>query len=413
MSSRSLLRRGACIVIAAVSLSALVPPSARGHEGTDVKAVIAEFKKEATAIPSTAGAPVGILVRRRTKPRPDVTPCPNGVRLAAIERSTKEIGSYPCEAIPPLQEPPPAQGLLQCPGRAKGPLYGPFLPLVLNNARYTEASAYPPLLQQLPPDVGAPLLRDWAAIDAEKTDLESVARPLDADDDKVSVELDRLNAWDSRIKRRGELIDEEAARYAAACLGRPLPPDQLQYCRGWQQRLNQCIDAHNAEADRSDAYYAGWLTRRDTVKSRGDAFKVKVNAWVDAKIVPFIAAATKATDDAGRTTVRIQAQGDDIPDRGGYSVSIDQLRPICLGDGLRGLASVQARLNNRQFAARDQALLKAERFMRNAAANGGVGPSENNFKNVPADPPNARIDVTVFRGLAFVDCSAASRSARP
>lgn len=317
----------------------------------------------------------------------------------------KETGSAPCEAVPPLPGlPPKSEAFVICTADQKA-LFGPFLILVTNSAVYSEAAVFPPLLGSLPPDVAAPLRTQWGEVESIKSALAGDGKELDEKDILLENDGKRLDSWRARIQARSSLIDEEVARYNAACAGR----ERTSECVAWRRRGIQCVETHNAEVGRFNLAVKDWNARRAEIISTGGAFKTKVKSWEDGKIRPFIAATTKALENAGFTRVRLQAQGDDIPSSGGVSRWIVQQRPVCLDQGLRALADVHPELSIRQRAARDQAFPKAERFMRGAAANGGVdGHKELKFQNEPSDPPNARIDITVFVGRAFVDCSAAT-----
>lgn len=104
---------------------------------------------------------------------------------------------------------------------------------------------------------------------------------------------------------------------------------------------------------------------------------------------------------------RIQVQGSDlIPNLGTDTISEAWNRntPPTVAEGLAWLAGLQGQLNKKQLKRRDQAFTKAQRFITNAGAAGGVGPTSQTFQNypVPTDYPDARVDIEVKVGRAFV-----------
>jgi hypothetical protein len=91
---------------------------------------------------------------------------------------------------------------------------------------------------------------------------------------------------------------------------------------------------------------------------------------------------------------RLQAQG------GGVEKSEPWAQPnaLTLSQGLEKLALLEAKLTPKEGAARNLGVQQARRFMMNAAAHGGVGPTKVSF---PKRNP-IRIDVEVLAGMAFV-----------
>ncbi|HEV2992584.1 MAG TPA: hypothetical protein VG759_29400 [Candidatus Angelobacter sp.] len=92
--------------------------------------------------------------------------------------------------------------------------------------------------------------------------------------------------------------------------------------------------------------------------------------------------------------VRLQAQGAGVE----RSVPLAGPAPITVAEGLAGLAALKAQLTGRQLEERADCFRRAERFIRNAAAGGGVGPPGQSF----ALPGSAiRVDVEILRGINF------------
>lgn len=335
---------------------------------------------------------------------PIEVPAVGGCQAGPLSAS-KDTGSFPCESLPPLPDPPsPSAAAASCTHRQKA-LFGPFLVLVTNSAIYADAAALPPLLGALPPETADPLRAQWGEIESAKSALSSEGEDLDNKGTRLENDRKRLEAWLARIKTRSRLIDEEVARYNGACAGR----EQSSECVAWRRRGIQCVEKHNAEVGRYNLLANDWNARRAEIISLGSAFRSKVKSWEDAQIAPFAQAASKALEEVGRSTVRLQAQGTDVPDKNPVIV-IDQMRPVCLSQGLAGLAELNQQLTTRQQGARNIAFQDTATYMRRAAAGGGLsGVTKKTFNNPGVDPKEARVDVEVLRGRAFVDCSVMTR----
>lgn len=72
--------------------------------------------------------------------------------------------------------------------------------------------------------------------------------------------------------------------------------------------------------------------------------------------------------------------------------------------GLRDLDELYAECPEKQRKRREVAFAQARRFIENARAANGIGPTEERFprKNRDGQYPDARIDIHVMTGLAFV-----------
>jgi RHS repeat-associated protein len=114
----------------------------------------------------------------------------------------------------------------------------------------------------------------------------------------------------------------------------------------------------------------------------------------------------------------LQVQGRDIekspPDttavsQAGYTLSNDTLswgwsQPVPLG-GLTALERLNGfvpLLNNDQVGRREKAFAQAIRFIENAMVAGGVGPPGKSFNANDPRVPDARVDIQIYTGLAFV-----------
>jgi len=101
---------------------------------------------------------------------------------------------------------------------------------------------------------------------------------------------------------------------------------------------------------------------------------------------------------------RVQAQGDDIKQKGGYSKSWAQDIPVTDQDGLDFLDKIEKECNKSQQAQRKQAFAKAKNFVRRASEKGGVGPElqSHSFQNRNPTVGNARVDIEIHSGFTFI-----------
>lgn len=101
---------------------------------------------------------------------------------------------------------------------------------------------------------------------------------------------------------------------------------------------------------------------------------------------------------------RVQAQGDDIEQDGGYSHSWAQDRPVTAPEGLSFLAKIKEQCTRSQQEQRKQAFVRARRFVKNASEQGGVGPESqpHSFQDRNRNVPTARVDIEIRSGLTFV-----------
>jgi hypothetical protein len=101
---------------------------------------------------------------------------------------------------------------------------------------------------------------------------------------------------------------------------------------------------------------------------------------------------------------RVQAQGEDIEDDGGYSCPWAQNAPVTDRDGLEFLAKIEEQCSKSQKEQRKQAFGKARRFVENASKQGGVGPEAqpHSFQDKRRTVKNARVDIEIRSGLTFI-----------
>ena len=101
---------------------------------------------------------------------------------------------------------------------------------------------------------------------------------------------------------------------------------------------------------------------------------------------------------------RVQAQGDDIQQEGGYSCSWARKNPVTAEEGLLFLANIKGQCSECQREERKQAFRKAERFVTNASEQGGVTPEAqpHPFQDSKRKTKNARVDIEIRSGLTFI-----------
>jgi len=101
---------------------------------------------------------------------------------------------------------------------------------------------------------------------------------------------------------------------------------------------------------------------------------------------------------------RVQAQGDDIQQEGGYSCPWARKNPVTAKEGLLFLANIKGQCSEFQREERKQAFRKAERFVTNASEQGGVTPEAqpHSFQDSKRKTKNARVDIEIRSGLTFI-----------
>ena len=100
----------------------------------------------------------------------------------------------------------------------------------------------------------------------------------------------------------------------------------------------------------------------------------------------------------------VQAQGDDITKKGGYTSSWAEDKPITDEEGLSFLAKIQEECSNSQKVERKGAFAKAKNFVKRASQQGGVGPESqpHSFQDPKRTVSNARVDIEIRSGITFI-----------
>ena len=104
---------------------------------------------------------------------------------------------------------------------------------------------------------------------------------------------------------------------------------------------------------------------------------------------------------------RVQAQGEDIQQEGGYSRHWAQDKPVTDRDGFSFLAKIEEQCSESQKALRKIPFAKARRFVRQASEQGGVGPEAqpHSFQDPKRDQRQyngVRVDIEIRSGIAFI-----------
>jgi hypothetical protein len=104
---------------------------------------------------------------------------------------------------------------------------------------------------------------------------------------------------------------------------------------------------------------------------------------------------------------RVQAQGDDIEQYGGYSESWAQDIPVTDREGLLFLDKIEEQCSEHQKELRKVPFAKARRFVKRASEQGGVEPEAQppSFQDPKRDRRkynSVRVDIEIRSGLTFV-----------
>ena len=98
---------------------------------------------------------------------------------------------------------------------------------------------------------------------------------------------------------------------------------------------------------------------------------------------------------------RLQVQGRDMNPE--LSESWAQTHPKLASEALSSLGAMRAACTARQVAIRQLGFRQAKRFIDQAKDCGGVGPTKESFpRKSPPNHPDARVDIEVMLGQAFV-----------
>jgi hypothetical protein len=103
---------------------------------------------------------------------------------------------------------------------------------------------------------------------------------------------------------------------------------------------------------------------------------------------------------------RVQAQGIDIEQDGGYSHSWARNNPVTDQEGLSFISKIERQCSDSQRTLRKVPFQKAIRFVKNASKSGGVGPEAQppSFYDPKLDKKHksVRVDIEIQSGLTFI-----------
>lgn len=249
-------------------------------------------------------------------PESDASPMP-GVGTTGNLGLPAETG---CERHPPSKDDPQGETPSLCVATSSptvvrksvaAPITGPYEPLPRDNPEYAESvqlrdriNGGVGKLAPVPPPVRDALLSRWNQLDARRSELIQAARPLDADDERLSAFAARLRLWSDRIWQRRAILEANLATYNRLCLGRPLPEDEFRQCNDYRIRFNKCVDAHNASVDERSRLVGIGQDGLRCLRSRGDAFRVQVTNWINLTVKPWIVDAKKALEEGDCEAVK-------------------------------------------------------------------------------------------------------------
>ena len=272
---------------------------------------------------------------------------------------------------------------------------------ILRNPTYLSAKEYLPQLELLEPQVREPIKAEWTAIEGEKDQLYSESSKIDATDDQLYQATFPLNQEKASLEQKQDVLNGDIDRYNSDCANRPLPPDEYNACQTRRAALVERIQRLNVEIDAYNAKVEAWQRNLASLKSRSAALEGRIPPWLE-KTGRFAKTAEDALSKAQITSVRVQAQGGGLEE----SVKMNVPRPVTLSEGNRMLDELWLKLSPTQQQQRVDAFLQARVFMRETSVVGGVtAPPKvsRSFSNNNPNPPDARVDVEIFRGRAFVD----------
>ncbi len=313
----------------------------------------------------------------------------------------EELAPILAQATPPLQK-DRIRSIHSVDSTDKAGIYVPSLgPSIINHPAYITGKEYPPQLEVLEPAIKDPLKVEWSGIESEKSGLTSESGKIDSDDTTLGQEASVLNRDRATLEQKKQTLSQDIDRYNAECTGRPLPPDEYNACQARRSALLTRIDQLNKEIDAFNVRVEAWNGKLATLKSRSRTLDGNISRWAD-RINQFVKTAEDALRNAQITRVRVQAQGGGLE----ASVTLNVPRPVTLREGFTMLDQLWAQLTPTQRDQRKDAFDQARAFMRQTAAVGGVlapPPVTRSFSNPNPNPPDARVDVEIFRGRAFVD----------
>lgn len=286
---------------------------------------------------------------------------------------------------------------------------------------YKNALQYPPLIEVLDPVDRDPLMAAWKEINTIRAALLSEADSLEKEDLRLyerAVVIDR-NA--DRLNLRAEKLSAEIDNFNRQCTGRPLPPGEYEACLRWQNDLTRRLREHEAEVLQHNKNVEKWraeaadfrkrvgTSSKGTPKQKNVSFLGRGLAWEHLKIGPFSNTSAAAARRSNVTRVTIEAQGRNPPVQ--KSVSLVTKEPVCKSVGEGMLGNLLSQLTESELADRDEAFAKAYGWIRGLPA-GGISappPKQKTFQNENRRDPQARIDINVWAGTAFITCPCCSK----
>lgn len=310
--------------------------------------------------------------------------------------------------------------------KSTAPLKGPITDIdtvarVKNSAPYEASVQYPPLIALLEPAERAPLEAEWRIINRERASLLAEA---DAFENEEWTLYDRAVAIDrnaERLNDRADKLSTEIDNFNRQCTGRPLPPGEYNACLRWKNDLERRLGEHEAEVTQHNAAVDQWrreaadlrnrvgTTGSNTRPSKNISFMRRVAAWEQGKINPFIDRASQAIQRGRITRVTIEAQGENPPVQ--KSVKLVTKDTVCKETGEGMLGELLAQLTDSERDERDEAFVKAYEWIRSrpAAGESAPPPVRKTFQNTNRRDPQARVDINIWAGTAFVTCPCCSK----
>lgn len=103
---------------------------------------------------------------------------------------------------------------------------------------------------------------------------------------------------------------------------------------------------------------------------------------------------------------RVQAQGEDIQQHGGYSCPWAKSEPVTDQEGLSFLDKIEGECSDSQQALRKMPFKRARRFVENASKQGGVGPEAQPgsfyYRKDDKKYSSVRVDIEIGSGKTFI-----------
>lgn len=287
-------------------------------------------------------------------------------------------------------------------GQNKAGIYVPSVGAsIINHPAYISAKDYLPQLDALDPVDRQPLTAQWSSIERKKGELTTEASNIDSADSSLYSEVGPLNQEKARLDKKQGDLNGDIDRYNSECTGRPLPPDEYNVCQGRRSALLERIRLLNIEIDTYNAKVEAWRAKLDALKKRSSSLDSRVLLWVE-QINKFTKAAEEALTKLQVTSVRVQAQGGGLE----RSIKLNLPRPVTLAEGNSMLDQLWLMLSPTQQDRRVEAFTQARSFMKETSIVGGVTAPpivRRTYHNTNENPADARVDVEIFRGRAFVD----------